>query len=176
MSAEIKSRTEGSKRALRIYASGDAVGACVSGDNGYGSVPVGGDVTVNRADFLAAVEKECDVIIVRRAEWPEVDAGAVRFPTIDARGPGDHIRAVHEWDTATSVRSEATALLALAEYLDAHPPKPPVDEAQVEALATVIRTELLHGAAKDDGTQRVVKAEQVARALVLAGVRMDVTA
>ena len=102
------------------------------------------DVGVHRADFLAAVETECgvrvvpaDAIVIDRAEVPPVT------PSGGCSGAGTQYlsAAGHEIEStadAALVRVHALALLALAEYLDAHPPTPPVDEADVEALAGLI--------------------------------------
>lgn len=64
-----------------------------------------------------------DAIVIERSDLPPVAAGRKVVS-----GPFD--RSIH--DSAESVRRQARHLLAIAEYLDAHPP---VDEAQVEALA-----------------------------------------
>jgi len=97
------------------------------------------------ADFLAAVATECnvrivpaDAIVIERGELPEVvidDEGTyVRM----ASGVPVYLPSAIGGHTAADVRVHALARLALAAYLDANPPKPPVDEAQVAALAAVI--------------------------------------
>jgi len=119
--------------------------------------------TMPRADFLAAVETECgvrisetpiplaewelellgrrivpaDAIVIDRAELPEVT------PSGGCSGAGTQYlsAAGHEIaDTSDAARVHvyALALLALAEYLDARQPTPPVNEADVEALAGLI--------------------------------------
>lgn len=99
----------------------------------YADEPVEGDwgTNVTRADFLAAVAAECDAIVIPREELPRVKdrgQGTYEFDTGASLG-------TWEGKSAEQARLEARELLALAEYLDAHPP---VDEAQVEALAAEI--------------------------------------
>lgn len=85
---------------------------------------------IPRADFLAAVAKECAVIVVDRAEWPEVTGDCVNgYKVRRLRVSGQAYR------NGDDARENARNILALAEYLDAHPP---VDEAQVEALTADI--------------------------------------
>lgn len=94
------------------------------------------DVLTSRADFLAAVAKECDVIVVDRAELPKVERvsrGDRSFSVGDPDGVTTHTAA-----TAKYARERGMGYLAIAEYLDAHPP---VDEAQVEALAGMLERE-----------------------------------
>ena len=119
--------------------------------------------TIPRADLLAAVATECEVIVIDRADLPEVTADGcsrleaynthegVNFgpPTVIERG-----RVV-----AGALRGQALARLALAEHLDAHPP---VDEAQVEALAAVMRKAVSDGA-------KWVDCNALARVLVAEG-------
>lgn len=116
--------------------------------NRYGN----GIATVPRDEFLDAVARELDVIIIDRADLPPVEeqndvlqAGHIFLHRKDqpGRDPGEQARA---W-------------LALAEHLEHNPP---VDEAQVDALAKVIRDQ---GEYLDESV--------LARRLVAAGVRMD---
>ena len=88
---------------------------------------------VSRADFLAAVETECgvrcvpaDAIVIERAELPEVSA-RVGYPGLVYITGGLYSLAI------TDAHSRALEYLALAEYLDAHPPVPP---GQVTKLLT----------------------------------------
>ena len=78
---------------------------------------------MSRADFIAAVESELDGIFISRADLPRVRVGIVG-EAISSNG----------WTRsgAAEARRDALHLLAIAEYLDTHPP---IDEAQVEALA-----------------------------------------
>jgi hypothetical protein len=96
-----------------------------------GSLPTA--FALDRASFLAAVAAECGVIIIDRADLPETTyeaSVAIVRNTLGARGRDG----LFEGDTK-QVRDYALSLLAAAEYLDAHPP---VDEADVEALARVL--------------------------------------
>lgn len=94
---------------------------------------------LSRADFLAAVETElgvrivaADAIVLDRAELPEVMADRhglhVDGLTVDS--------ATTHYDAIREMRAYA----AVFEYLDAHPPTPPVDEADVETLGDLIST------------------------------------
>jgi len=87
---------------------------------------------VPRADFLAAVETECgvrmvpaDAIVIDRAELPGVDLTSDGQPWAYGQTT----------QSAEKGRAVALAFLALAEYRDANPP---VDEADVEALAGLL--------------------------------------
>ena len=102
-----------------------------------------------RADFLAAVAAECDVIVIDRA--------GETYTSAEATGPNSP-NGRSSWH-----RARAESHLALAEYLDAHPP---VDEAQVEALAAVMREALN---TPEDGTFRPYVAEDAARRLLATG-------
>lgn len=84
---------------------------------------------LTRADFLAAVEAECDVIIVRRAG----------LPSIDLTSDGKPYAGGQTSQSAEQSRDVARAHLALAEHLDTHPP---MDEVQVEAAYDVIQDAL----------------------------------
>jgi len=88
------------------------------------------------ADFLAAVETElgvrivpADAIVIERGDlpvWPKRPAFILGVEPM----------------SSDAARTQARALLALAEYLDAHPL---VDEAQVEAMTTVLHNIALDG-------------------------------
>jgi len=113
-----------------------------------------GTAKVDRAEFLAAVRDELDVIIIDRADLPPVEeqndvlqAGHIFLHRKDrpGRDPGEQARA---W-------------LALAEHLEHNPP---IDEAQVNALARLV-------AAETNDTH--IPATALARRLIQAGVRMD---
>lgn len=112
-----------------------------------------GGASVDRADFLAAVAAECGVIIIDRAELPEVTESGRR--DIVRLGESDERFTT---GTAAAARGEALACLALAEYLDA---RPPLDEADVEALARLI--------AEDDGDSNWHGYVQGARRLLATG-------
>lgn len=88
------------------------------------SLAIGGEpIDVDRAEFLAAVAAELDVIVIPRSDLPEV--------TTDDTGQ-PYLYGTPYYGTAADHRADALYHLALAEHLDAHPP---VDEAQVDALA-----------------------------------------
>jgi len=121
---------------------------------------------IDAADIIKAVEAECDVrlvpsdaIVILRDELPEVTEHVPCGPCVEIPVRG-HLKA----DRATAW-AEARASVALALYLDAHPP---VDEAQVEAL-----TGLLIDADMDHPDGPVPSL--VARRLYLAGVRIEPT-
>lgn len=117
---------------------------------------VGGDY--GRADFLDAIRTELNVIVIDRADLPEVSAGQDSYLVGDRVVPDDY--------TAAEARTAAREYLAVAEYLDAHPP---VDEAQVEALAKIIRE-------RYDETGDVTRyptEHSLARRLVERGVRVE---
>jgi len=102
-----------------------------------------------RADFLAAVEAECDGIFIPRALLSEV--------TVDRHGLHVDGLTVDSVTTYADARRDMLAHAALAEHIKAHPP---IDEAQVEALADAIREEEKKGPAFTT---------DLARALVAAG-------
>lgn len=118
----------------------------------------GEGVHVSRADFLTAVAAECDVLVIDKATLPEVDAREWLSAGEAALDPGE-ARLGSEYP-----RTRALAYLALAEYIDAHPP---VDETQVEALAGLLDAELVYTADRDTRDR--------ARRLYAAGVRIEVT-
>lgn len=94
-------------------------------------------VTANvpRAEFLAAVAVECGVVIIDRTDLPVVKATEFEAKVEVAEGHQGDWKVTPGETPAAAVRKDAVALLALAEYLDANPP---VDEAQVEALAALL--------------------------------------
>jgi hypothetical protein len=93
-----------------------------------------------------------DAIVIERGELPEVRESASGSLSI-----GDA-----DWraGSAGAFRHEALRNLALSEYRDAHPPVPPVDEADVDALAEVIR---------DNGVLRESSSATLARAILASG-------
>jgi len=75
-----------------------------------------------------------DAIVIDRVDLPEVKAirpGTWEFDT------GAFL---DTWDDKTSedARREALEMLALAEYLDAHPPTPPVGDEDLETLTGIL--------------------------------------
>lgn len=120
-------------------------------------------VTAARDAFLAAVATELDVIIIPRSELPKVERtehGGLVAQT-DAEVAAGIYPAIN-W-TAKEARFKALGWLALAEHVEANPP---IDEAQVNALADLI--------IEADGTESVTQKldiRHVARRLVQAGVR-----
>jgi hypothetical protein len=79
---------------------------------------------LSRADRLAAVAAECDVIIIDRAELPEVGEDDGRTVRV---GGNSYAHGSRE-----DLRRMALSALVAVTHMDAHSP---VDEAQVEALA-----------------------------------------
>lgn len=146
---------------------------------GVETTEVGGDVygvmrAVTRADFLAAVATECNAIVIDRADLPEIeyDPNPGFTPVNRAIWPDGTTSGTAAVDigggpwTAAGCRKTAQHMLALAEYLDAHPQ---VDEAQVEALAQMMRDLALDGAQPNDGTRADVTAADLARRLLATG-------
>lgn len=87
--------------------------------------------TMEQPDFLAAVENELDVLVIDKADLPEVLAEDGSFA---AYAPGiAEIKSVNV--NTTNLRNRAYALLAIAEYADANPT---VDQKQVEALTDAL--------------------------------------
>lgn len=89
-------------------------------------------INVPRANFLAAVSSELGVVIIDQADMPIVTERGVPDAVFVGdtpwhRGTG--------WDVA-AIRKSALDRLALADYLERNPP---VDEAQVSALAALMR-------------------------------------
>lgn len=83
-------------------------------------------VILPRAEFIEAVAAELDVIVIPRADLPEVTVSPADG-RIQARGAILH--------NGSATGGDALGWLAINEHLDAHPP---VDEADVEALADAI--------------------------------------
>ena len=113
---------------------------------------------VDRAEFLAAVADELDVIVTPRSDLPEVTstyAGGLRA----IHGPTGSEATIRAGDAAADVHSLALCYLAIAEHLENAD-----DEAQVNALARLV-------AAETNGTH--IAATALARRLIEAGVRMD---
>lgn len=109
-----------------------SIGPSLTPRHVYVSVKGSDGAAVPIAALLSAVEAECDVIIVRRADLPEVD------PEVNGHGGlvGDDYLVA---ESAAEARHWAVHYLAFAEYMEAHPPG---DEAQVEAAYDVIQTSL----------------------------------
>lgn len=110
-------------------------------------------------DLMAAVAAECDVIVIPRTDLPEVkraSRGDRSFSVGDPNGATTHSAA-----TAEYARERGMGYLAIAEYLDAHPP---VDEAQVERIAG-----LINGVEIDNHDE----ARRFARRLYANGVRVE---
>ena len=109
--------------------------------------------------FLAAVEKECDVIIVRRADLPAAveRKGWTTYPV--SGGAREFV--LNPDDTYEALMADARALMALAEYRRAHPA---VDEQQVDDLVTAAYGCLPHPVQFDR-----MEASRYIRALVASG-------
>ncbi|MGV8973147.1 MAG: hypothetical protein ACOH10_12570 [Rhodoglobus sp.] len=123
------------------------------------------DAGAPRADFLAAVATECNVLVIDQAELPEV--------TVDSDGnllAG--WRLVCPEGSPAGLRIDAMQSLALAEYLDAHPPVQIVDEAQVAAIGAAILTEDKSLGRHGDTT--LSQYDDIARSLYRAGIRIEV--
>lgn len=117
---------------------------------------------VPRAEFLAAVAAECDVIVIPRTDLPPVER------TSNSILVDDYLSSPHRPYVelnADAARQMGLRLLALAEHLDAHPP---VDEAQVEALAKALADVLPPGV-----VPMGVLTDDHLRSLVARGVRVD---
>jgi len=134
-----------------------------------------GLINVTRADFLAAVATECnvrivpaDAIVIERGELPEVVKHGVK--EIAAGGIYRTIDKELSTYTARYAREVGLNLLALADYLDAHPP---VDEAQVKALARLIADHVDPASLVGSGERVSTTSADLARSLVLAGVRIE---
>ena len=121
---------------------------------------------VSRADFLAAVAAECGAIVIDRADLPEVrkhgpHGRECRVEFHDGNGGG-----IYAIANAEAARREVRAWAAVAEHLDAHPS---VDEADVEALRTIVErtapTEIFTGHEQQDS----FLARDIARALLETG-------
>lgn len=119
-------------------------------------------VHLNRDDFIDYLAENMNLTIIRNEELPPVERlgrGVI------AVGEDDCTWHLGEGITAEVCRASARRSLAIAEYLENNPP---VDEAQVEALASLI--------SRVDDTFDVdlsqVSAKDLARRLVAAGVRV----
>lgn len=93
--------------------------------------PVGNALNVTRTDLLAAISSELGVVIIDKADLPEARPNPRSTGVVGARGFDRALNA----DT-DEIRADAYALLAIADYIEAGPP---VDEAQVSALAEIVR-------------------------------------
>jgi len=115
-------------------------------------------VNVKPADFIAAVEAECDGIFIPRAELPEV---IVDREWIEVDGQ-TFAATIQQGMNPDGIRAAYLRNLAAFEYLKAHPP---VDEEQVEALAT----SFAEVAESDGGCKDGWNATIIARRLIAAG-------
>ena len=110
--------------------------------------------TVDRAEFLDAVARELDVIVIPRSALPEV---WVENGRAYAGREANELYSSPVDGNLNWSGNYALAVLAVHEHIKANPP---VDEAQVDALAKVIRDQ---GEYLDESV--------LARRLVAAGVR-----
>ena len=110
-------------------------------------------ILTHRAEFLAAIATELDVIVIDRDDLPEV-VPHPRLPKTFTVGGGEHT--THSAHDAEYARERGIGYLAIAEHFDKHPP---LDEAAVDALVEVCMTE------------GVADPHRTARRLVAAGVR-----
>jgi len=124
----------------------------------------GASIHVPRADLVNAVEAECDVrlapadaVVILRGELPEVTSTPPAALVVEG---------IYYPAGGVNYRRQARHHLAMAEYLDAHPP---VDEAMVEAIASEVA--VAFGANRDTAPGW----EDIARRLYLAGVRIEPT-
>ena len=106
---------------------------------------------VSRAEFLAAVEKELDVIIINRNELPEMNDQRAQSVLDYYVGSGG----LH------ALTARFLEMLATVEHLET---TPPADEAAVDALAALIR--------KETTPPQDEPLEDLARRLYHAGVRV----
>lgn len=116
-----------------------------------------GLVNPTRADFLAAVSSELGVVIVDKADLPEV---AGYNATHDLVG----VIALSKSSDPAALRREAFRYLAYAEHLEADPP---VDEALVSALAEIVRAAT--GTPLNAYIGADLTAEGIARSLIATG-------
>ena len=117
------------------------------------------NIMVKRADLLRAVEAECNVIIIDRADHAAVDGSSA--DAIVRHGGGIVGRNPLTTEQVERTRAHAEALLLATYRVET---VPPVDEKQVEALARDL------AAAEVPGDTR-----WIARRLVERGVRVEVT-
>lgn len=142
-----------SHRSFRIYTlSGGAEISVVFVDGRNPNHPTS-PLDLDRAEFLAAVATELNVLVIPRTDLPKVK----RLYGVTYAVGGDE--STHSAATAEYARERAIGYLAVAEYLDAHPP---IDQAQVAALATLLRDT----GARPNGADTI----PIARRLVQAGV------
>lgn len=123
---------------------------------------------IARDEMLTALSEQLDSIVIPREVLPTVDDSGEHLVVHDVPTPGggplSPIGARRSANTE-SIRLHAHALLALAEHLEKHPP---VDEAQVDALESILGDFAVadeHSGARDD--------RQLARLLVARGVRVE---
>lgn len=119
-------------------------------------------INVPRADLLAAVSSELGVVIIDKRDLPEV---------VEQRGYGnDHLiadAAVVAENDASDLWRKARSFIALALHRDSHPP---VDAAQVGALAGLLRTAL--GVTPETiaaGALQLGSSDDIARRLIATG-------
>lgn len=117
-------------------------------------------INVPRADLLAAVSSELGVVIIDKADQPKARLSKLSTGVVEARGFARSLNA-----DSTEVRADGYALLAIADYIDGH--VPPVNEAQVKALAEIVRTATDTPAGAYIGAD--LTAEGIARRLVATG-------
>ena len=124
------------------------------------ALPVGPDVNVSHSDLIAAVETEChvrlvpaDAIVIDRADLAPVsivDGRAVADGASDPYSASLVANPNWAWQYALNA-------IAVSEYLRAHLP---VDEADVETLAGLIRQHN-HGAFTSDVARRLLATGKV---------------
>lgn len=122
---------------------------------------MGGTAKVDRAEFLAAVADELDVIVIPRTDLPAVEAAEHGDGSLYYVG-GQLADTFSQ--TPEKLRHTGRRFLALAEHLEQNPP---IDEAQVGALWNLMAQH------HDDARNQVdeVYGRALARCLVAAGVR-----
>lgn len=128
------------------------------------------DIFATRAGI--AVEVSSDDMTTWDATWDELVPDSMKVVPVDAivieRGdlpilPGDTVTRFAASRTADQMREQAYEYLAASEYLTAHPP---VDEAQVKAMAPFVHAALEASGGCRDGWDSV----DVTRALIRHGV------
>ena len=114
---------------------------------------------LTRADFLAAVAAECDVLIIDRAELPEVGEDDGRTVRVGGN--------CYAHRSKEDLRKMALSALVAVRHMDAHPP---VDEAQVEALAKVLLATRVEADCRPaDDQYRDIARRLVARGVTVKG-------
>ena len=137
------------------HVSGEGVHlGCV--DHGTGMSHLSRTAFVPTAEFLAAVAAEIGVITIPRTDLPAVFKDDTHYLVGSTSWPH---KVAH--DLGQRFRVDALESLAMAEHLDANPP---IDEAEVDALATLLKDDAQFGLGRPD-------ADEIARRLVKAGVR-----